>query len=100
MIPNVSNTVHRAAAISSGPTAPCRELRITFVGRRNSRAGKRLGTSGARIGNAHLRWAYSEAAVCFLHNNPRGKQQIKRLRERYGKGKALSILATKLGRAN
>ena len=63
-------------------------------------AGKRLGTSGAKIGNAHLKWAYSEAAVCFLHNNPRGKQHIKRLRRRYGKGKALSILAAKLGRAN
>lgn len=63
-------------------------------------AGKRLGTSGAKIGNAHLKWAYSEAAVCFLHNNPRGKQHIKRLRSRYGRGKALSILAAKLGRAN
>ena len=63
-------------------------------------AGKRLGTGGAKIGNAHLKWAYSEAAVCFLHKNPRGKQHIKRLRHRYGKGKALSILAAKLGRAN
>jgi len=62
-------------------------------------AGKRLGTGGAKIGNAHLKWAYSEVAVCFLHNNPRGKQHIKRLRRRYGKGKALSILAAKLGRA-
>jgi transposase len=25
--------------------------------------GKRLGTSGAKIGNAHLKWAFSEAAV-------------------------------------
>ena len=62
-------------------------------------AGKRLGTSGAKIGNAHLKWAYSEAAVCFLHNNPRGRQHQKRLQRRYGKGKALSILAAKLGRA-
>lgn len=62
-------------------------------------AGKRLGTSGAKIGNANLKWAFSEAAVCFLHNNPRGKQHIKRLRSRYGKGKALSILAAKIGRA-
>src|SRR5262249_35039800 len=29
-------------------------------------AGKRLGTSGAQIGNAHLKWAFSEAAVLFL----------------------------------
>lgn len=62
-------------------------------------AGKRLGTSGAKIGSAHLKWAFSEAAVCFLHRNPRGQHYIKRLRRRYGKGKALSILAAKLGRA-
>jgi hypothetical protein len=35
-------------------------------------AGKVLGHSGRRIGNAHLKWAYSEAAVCFLRANPRG----------------------------
>lgn len=64
-----------------------------------SSAGKPLGTSGAKIGSAHLKWAFSEAAVCFLHNNPRGRQYQKRLQRRYGKGKALSVLAAKLGRA-
>jgi transposase len=62
-------------------------------------AGKRLGTSGAKIGSAHLKWAFSEAAVGFLHCNPRGQAHIKRLRRRYGKGKALSILAARLGRS-
>ena len=33
-------------------------------------AGKRSGTSGAKIGNAHLKWAFSEAAVLFLRDNP------------------------------
>jgi transposase len=61
--------------------------------------GKPLGTSGAKIGNAHLKWAFSEAAVCFLHRNPRGRQYQKRLERRHGKGKALSILAARLGRA-
>src|SRR5262249_6506604 len=28
-------------------------------------AGKRYGTSGAKIGNAYLKWAFSEAAVLF-----------------------------------
>jgi transposase len=64
-----------------------------------SSAGKRLGTSGAKIGSAHLKWAFSEAAVCFLHRNPQGMHYMKRLRRRYRKGKALSILAAKLGRA-
>ena len=63
-------------------------------------AGKVLGTSGAKIGNAHLKWAFSEAAVLFLRKNPRGQKHINRLRARHGKGKALSILAARLGRAS
>ena len=29
-------------------------------------AGKISGTSGAKIGNVHLKWAFSEAAVSFI----------------------------------
>jgi transposase len=72
----------------------CRLVKAT-----KTSAGKPLGTSGAKIGNAHLKWAFSEAAVCFLHNNPRGLQYKRRLQRRYGKGKSLSVLAAKLGRA-
>jgi transposase len=39
----------------------------------NESAGKRLGTSGKKIGNAHLKWAFSEAAALFLRNNPAGQ---------------------------
>ena len=35
-------------------------------------AGKRLGTSGAKIGKAHLKWAFSEAAVLFRRAHPAG----------------------------
>lgn len=62
-------------------------------------AGKRYGTSGRKIGNMHLKWAFSEAAVLFLRCNPRGLKYKKRLEQRYGKSKALSILAHRLGRA-
>ncbi len=62
-------------------------------------AGKRSGTSGSKIGNAHLKWAFSEAAVLFLRGNPEGMKFKKRLEKMHGKGKALSILAHKLGRA-
>src|SRR5215831_15084095 len=37
-------------------------------------AGKRLGTSGKKIGNVHLKWAFSEAATLFLRNNPQGQK--------------------------
>jgi transposase len=61
--------------------------------------GKRLGTSGKKIGNAHLKWAFSEAATLFLRNNPPGQKLLARLEKKHDKGKALSILAHKLGRA-
>jgi transposase len=62
-------------------------------------AGKTYGTSGAKIGNAHLKWAFSEAAVIFLRGNPRAKVYLNKMTRRHNKGKALSILAHKLGRA-
>jgi transposase len=37
-------------------------------------AGKRDGTSGQNIGNASLKWAFSEAAVLCLHHNPAGQK--------------------------
>jgi len=61
--------------------------------------GKKLGTGGAKMGNVHLKWAFSEAAVTFLRHNRDGQQLLARLKKKHGKGKALSILAHKIGRA-
>ena len=62
-------------------------------------AGKRLGTSGAKIGNAHLKWAFSEAAVLFLRDHPAAQKYLARLEKKHDKGKALTVLAQKLARA-
>ena len=62
-------------------------------------AGTRDGTSGAKIGHAYLQWAVSEAAVRFLRNNPVGQQDLARVENHQGKGKALTILAHHLARA-
>jgi transposase len=62
-------------------------------------AGKRKGSSGKKIGNVHLKWAFSEAATLFLRGNPAGQKYLARLSKKHGKGKALSILAHKIGRA-
>jgi transposase len=62
-------------------------------------AGKRYGTSGKKIGNAYLTWAFSEAAVLFLRNNPAGQTYLARLAKKHGQGKALTVLAHKLARA-
>ena len=61
-------------------------------------AGKRTSGKGAKIGNVHLKWAFSEAACLFLRGNPRAQQYHQRLVSRYGKAKSLSIIAQKLGR--
>ena len=64
-----------------------------------SSSGKRLGTSGAKIGNAHLKWAFSEAAVLFLRANEPAQPYMEKLRKKHGKAKALSVLAHNFGRA-
>jgi len=62
-------------------------------------AGKTYGTGGAKIGNAHLRWAFGEAAVLFLRGNPAAQQWLAKKAQKHNKAKALTILAHKLGRA-
>ncbi len=61
--------------------------------------GKRLGTSGKKIGNVHLRWAFAAAAVLFLRQNQLGKEYFTKLEPKHGKAKALTVLAHKLARA-
>ncbi len=62
-------------------------------------AGKVSGSGGKKIGNVHLKWAFSEAAVGFLRHNPDAKKFYDRLVHKHGKGKALTVLAHKLARA-
>jgi transposase len=62
-------------------------------------AGKRYGTAGTKIGNAYLKWAFSEAAVLFLRENPEGQKYLTKLEKKHGTGKALTVLAQKLARA-
>jgi transposase len=61
--------------------------------------GKTYGYSGKKIGNAHLKWAFSEAAILCLRQNPAAQRYVARLAQLHGKPKALTILAHKLARA-
>ena len=61
--------------------------------------GKHYGYAGTKIGNAHLKWAFSEAAVLCLRKNPVAQRYVARLAQKHGKGKALTLLAHKLARA-
>lgn len=62
-------------------------------------ADKSYGTQGNKIGNGHLKWAFSEAAVLYLRGNEKAQRYLRRLQKRMSKAKALSVLAHKLGRA-
>jgi transposase len=62
-------------------------------------AGKVKGTSNRKMGNAYLKWAFSEATLLLI----REKQEIKdlhlQLKNKHGKARALAIISHKLGRA-
>jgi len=62
-------------------------------------SGKKTASKNNKIGNANLRWAFSEAACLFIRDNDYSKQYHQNLVNRYGKAKALAIIAHKLGRA-
>ena len=64
-----------------------------------TRVGRQtVGKSWRKIGNVHLKWAFSEVSVLFLRVNPEGMKYKKRLERKHGKAKALSILSHRLGR--
>jgi transposase len=62
-------------------------------------AGKVKGFGGKKIGNAHLKWAFSEAACLMLRTCLPVKAWLARQEKKRGKRKALSVLEAKIGRA-
>src|SRR5262249_38528641 len=62
-------------------------------------AGKKLGTGGNKIGNAHLKWAFSEATCRLLRTSEQAKRWLARREKKFGKARALAALAARLGRA-
>jgi hypothetical protein len=62
-------------------------------------AGKRLGTSGTKIGNAHRKWAFSEAAVVCLRDHPPAQTYLAQLEKTHDNGTALTVLAHQVARA-
>jgi len=66
---------------------------------RHESAGKKLGSGGHKIGNAHLKWAFSEAVCLLVRHYPAVKVWQARHEKKHGKKKTLGILAARLGRA-
>ena len=61
-------------------------------------AGKKKGSGGKKIGNAHLKWAFSEAACLMVRSMPAVKSWLARREKKGGKKKALAVLEAKIGR--
>jgi transposase len=61
--------------------------------------GKVTGHGGAKIGNVHLKWAFSEAVLWMLRYSEDAKAFLKRKEKKYGKARAMTLLARKIGRA-
>jgi len=61
-------------------------------------SNKVVGGGGARIGNAYLKWAFSEAAWLWVRGSEQAKRFLARKEKKHGKAKALGILAARLGR--
>src|SRR5690606_3468915 len=73
----------------------CRLVRPT-----KTSAGKPSGEPGGRkMGNRHLKWAFSEAVLLLVRESDDVKKYLSRLTSKHGKGKALSILSARLGRS-
>ncbi len=57
------------------------------------------------MGNRHFgrwtspRWAFSEAVVLYMRQSEQARKYVARMEAKHGKGKAISILSAKLGRA-
>lgn len=48
-------------------------------------AGKRVGSGPTKVGNAHLRWTFGEAAAGFSKQNPTGQRIVERLGRKHDK---------------
>lgn len=60
--------------------------------------GKKLGT-GRKIGNAHLKWAFGEAAGLMIRETDEAKAFVEKMTKQRGKARAVALLAAKIGRA-
>jgi transposase len=69
-----------------------------LVGGVRESAGKSKGTGGRKIGNAHPKWAFGEAACLMLRESAKAKTWLARKERKLGKPRALGALACRIGR--
>ena len=61
--------------------------------------GKVTGHSGAKIGNPHLKWAFSEAVLMMMRHCEDAQPFLARKEKKHGKARAMKMLARKIARA-
>ena len=86
------NDIHRFDSVGQF-VSYCRLVKCS-----HESANKKTTGGGNKIGNAHLKWAFSEAAVLMLRQSEAAKAYVARLTKKHGKAKAISILAARIGR--
>jgi transposase len=62
-------------------------------------AGKVTGSGNRKMGNAYLKWAFSEATLLLIREKQEIKEYHSNLKNKHGKARALAIISHKLGRA-
>lgn len=62
-------------------------------------AGKVTGSGNRKIGNAYLKWAFSEATLLLIREKQEIKEYHSNLKNKHGKARALAIISHKIGRA-
>lgn len=65
----------------------------------NSSAGKNYKPTGSKIGNPHLKWAFSEAITLLKRECSCARAFADRIEKKHNKARANTLLAIKLGRA-
>ena len=66
---------------------------------RRESAGKFYSGGNRKIGNAYLKWAFSEAAILLIRGRDDIKEYHLKLKNKHGKAKAIAILSHRIGRA-
>jgi transposase len=61
-------------------------------------ASKKTTGGGNKFGNAHLKWAFSEASLLMLRDVPQAMSHVAKLEKKHGKTKAPSILSARICR--
>jgi transposase len=85
-------------AIERFPTAGDFLSYARLVTPKQTSDGKVTGQGGAKIGNAHLKWAFSEAVLWMLRHSEDAKAYLQRKEKKHGKSRGMTMLARKIAR--